>query len=203
MTVNAASLSLSIIVLLQIPMISRAESAVVITGRKACLEAKGIFVLQQDEVACFDPNNGVVNDQYSPSPGHYKPEKEDYDLLTRQPIYFMRKFSEFNGFTVCNYTTKKVWVDGGSEMKFLNEGKSPPELVQDMETTPGSCRQASSHMFAIYPDLKTAQMAVGLCATPTGRPYYDQKTYEQDYFRSHRDYEGDPTEEPNAPTVAR
>jgi hypothetical protein len=186
--------------LLLIPMISGADPSAVATGRKACVEAKGIFVLQEGKIACFDPRRGVVNDQYSPASGHYKPEKEDFDLLTLQPMYFMRRFSEFGELTVCNYTVGQIWVDGGSAMRLLRDNKTPPELVKDMETAVGTCRQPSGHMFAIYPDLKTAQMAVGLCATPSGRPYYDQKKYEDDYFKSQ---EPAPSETSDTPSVAR
>lgn len=135
-------------------------------------------------MACFDPRLGVVNDQYSPLPGHYKPEKEDFDLLTQRPIRFFQIFREFGEMKVCNFSSSIVWVDGGSAMKLLTENRSPEEQLRLMTTPPGHCKSPSTHMMAIYPDLKTAQMALGICATPTGRPYYDTEKYEKDYFDS-------------------
>lgn len=107
--------------------------------------------------------------------------KQDFDLITGQPVYFYRLFSEFDRLEVCNYTNSPIYIQFSGSMDLLSR-KTPPELVKEMETSPGGCRAKGSHMFAIFTDLKTAQMAVGLCATPTGRPYYDEKKYFEDRF---------------------
>lgn len=157
-------------------------------ARQKCVALKGMFVAQNDKVACFDPANGVVNDEFSPAQGHPKPEKQDFDLLTGQPIYFYRMFAELARLEVCNYTSGIIYIQFSHSMDALLAGpKSPPELVKNMETSPGVCRADNSHMFAIFPDLKTAQMAVGLCATPSGRPYYDRERYEEDQQKSLQD----------------
>ena len=144
-------------------------------ARKICREKKGILVTQGSVVACFDPAKTPINDYYSPASGHEKPEKEDFDLLTQKNLRFYRHFREFSNLTVFNYTTKEIFIDFASSMDVFSEaGINPKKRLEKMRTQQSDCKSSGTHMFSLFADRKTAEMAVGLCSTPNGKPYYDQ-----------------------------
>lgn len=154
-------------------------------ARKICREKKGILVTQGSVLACFDPSRTPINDYYSPASGHPKPDKEDFDLLTQKNIRFYRHFREFSNLTVCNYTQKEIFTDFSSSMDIFGEdGLNPKKRLEKMRMQPFDCKTSGTHMFALFADSKTAEMAVGLCITPTGKPYYNQYISPQDETKS-------------------
>ena len=154
-------------------------------ARKICREKKGILVTQGSVLACFDPSQTPINDYYSPASGHPKPDKEDFDLLTQKNIRFYRHFREFINLTVCNYTPKEIFTDFATSMDIFSEdGLNPKMRLEKMRMEPSDCKTDGTHMFALFADRKTAEMAIGLCATPTGKPYYEQYISPQNEIKS-------------------
>lgn len=173
-------LSLFLFILLVLPANGKpVDFAEVLAARKVCNEKRGILISQGSVVACFDPARTPINDYFSFAKGHAKPEKEDFDLLTQKNIRFYRHFREFSKLTVCNYTRNEIYTDFASSMDIFGEANAK-EKFDKMRLQPFECKTDGTHMFALFADRKTAEMAVGLCATPDGRPYYDDRKNNDD-----------------------